>query len=162
MTETNDHRQVGALPRGFAINATRMTPALSALAVLSRRTGRVSRWRLSTSKSSSPPAYRPTSHSCAGTRRFTPMTDSTSWASLKTCASHSTSQVPPIPQLDARGSVWGYQYRPDTPRIDARGKPIKYESQTRGKGRRRGLDIHLSVSPTSATPRKRNGSSRAA
>jgi hypothetical protein len=46
-----------------------------------------------------------------------------------------------IPQLDARGSVWGYQYRPDAPRINAKGKPIKYESQTRGQGRRRGLDI---------------------
>ena len=42
----------------------------------------------------------------------------------------------PIPQLDARGSVWGYQYRPDNPRTNAKGKPIKYESQTRGEGRR--------------------------
>lgn len=41
-----------------------------------------------------------------------------------------------IPQLDARGSVWGYQYRPDNPRTNAKGKPIKYESQTRGDGRR--------------------------
>jgi hypothetical protein len=46
-----------------------------------------------------------------------------------------------IPQLDARGSVWGYQYRPDNPRTNAKGKPIKYESQTRGEGRRRGLDV---------------------
>jgi hypothetical protein len=48
-----------------------------------------------------------------------------------------------IPQLDARGSVWGYQYRPDNPRTNAKGKPIKYESQTRGEGRRRGLDIPI-------------------
>jgi hypothetical protein len=48
-----------------------------------------------------------------------------------------------IPQLDVRGSVWGYQYRPDSPRINAKGKPIKYESQTLGDGRRRGLDIPM-------------------
>lgn len=42
-----------------------------------------------------------------------------------------------IPQLEPRGSVWGYQYRPDNPRMKAKGKPIKYESQTLGEGRRR-------------------------
>ena len=43
-----------------------------------------------------------------------------------------------IPLLDARGSTWGYQYRPDYPRFDRKGKPIKYETPV---GQCNGIDI---------------------
>jgi len=33
-----------------------------------------------------------------------------------------------IPLLRCDGSTWGYQYRPDLPRLDSKGKPIKYET----------------------------------
>ena len=42
-----------------------------------------------------------------------------------------------VPLLDVRGSTWGYQYRPDTPRL--RGdRLVKYETPT---GQRSGLDV---------------------
>ena len=43
-----------------------------------------------------------------------------------------------IPLLDKRGRTWGYQYRPDHPRLGGDGKPIKYETPW---GQRNGLDI---------------------
>jgi hypothetical protein len=43
-----------------------------------------------------------------------------------------------IPLLRKDGSTWGYQYRPDNPRIDAKGKPVKYENPV---GQRNGIDI---------------------
>lgn len=42
-----------------------------------------------------------------------------------------------VPQLRADGSTWGYQYRPDTPRL-REGKPVKYETPV---GQRNGLDV---------------------
>ena len=42
-----------------------------------------------------------------------------------------------IPLLDVRGSTWGYQYRPDSPRL-REGKPVKYETPYQ---QRNGLDI---------------------
>jgi hypothetical protein len=42
-----------------------------------------------------------------------------------------------VPQLRADGSTWGYQYRPDTPRLRD-GKPVKYETPT---GQRNGIDV---------------------
>jgi len=42
-----------------------------------------------------------------------------------------------VPQLDARGSTWGYQYRPDNPRLRD-GKPVKYETPI---GQRNGIDV---------------------
>jgi hypothetical protein len=49
-----------------------------------------------------------------------------------------------VPLLDKRGSTWGWQYRPDNPRRDAHGKPIKYETPT---GQRNGLDIPPGIGP---------------
>ena len=43
-----------------------------------------------------------------------------------------------IPLLRKDGSTWGYQYRPDSPRADARGKPVKYDTPVRQSN---GLDI---------------------
>lgn len=42
-----------------------------------------------------------------------------------------------VPQLRVDGSVWGYQYRPDSPR-ERNGRPVKYETPT---GQRNGLDV---------------------
>ena len=42
-----------------------------------------------------------------------------------------------VPMLRDDGSTWGYQYRPDTPRLRD-GKTVKYETPT---GQRNGLDI---------------------
>src|SRR4051812_6132057 len=43
-----------------------------------------------------------------------------------------------IPSLRADGSTWGFQYRPDRPRTNGDGKPIKYETPV---GQRNGLDV---------------------
>lgn len=43
-----------------------------------------------------------------------------------------------IPVLDGRGRVWGHQYRPDHPRLDSRGKPVKYENP---RGQKMRLDF---------------------
>jgi hypothetical protein len=49
-----------------------------------------------------------------------------------------------VPMRDKHGQVWGYQYRPDNPRINSAGKPIKYETPT---GQRNGIDVPASVGP---------------
>jgi Domain of unknown function (DUF3854) len=49
-----------------------------------------------------------------------------------------------VPQLRKDGSTWGYQYRPDAPRINGTGKPIKYETPT---GQRNGIDVPPGVGP---------------
>src|SRR4051812_12549033 len=33
-----------------------------------------------------------------------------------------------VPQRSKDGSVWGYQYRPDVPRLNSNRKPVKYET----------------------------------
>jgi hypothetical protein len=43
-----------------------------------------------------------------------------------------------IPLLRKDGSTWGYQYRPDQPRDDAKGKPVQYENPV---GQRNGIDV---------------------
>lgn len=43
-----------------------------------------------------------------------------------------------VPSLRVDGSTWGYQYRPDTPRTDGKGREIKYETPV---GQRNGIDI---------------------
>lgn len=48
-----------------------------------------------------------------------------------------------VPLRRKDGSVWGYQYRPDTPRLRD-GKPVKYETPT---GQRAGLDVPPGVGP---------------
>jgi hypothetical protein len=49
-----------------------------------------------------------------------------------------------VPSLAADGSVWGYQYRPDTPRTNGSGKPVKYETPV---GQRNGIDVPPGVGP---------------
>lgn len=46
-----------------------------------------------------------------------------------------------VPQLRADGSCWGYQYRPDEPRL-RNGKPVKYETPV---GQRNGIDVPAGV-----------------
>ncbi|MGI8578869.1 MAG: DUF3854 domain-containing protein [Nocardioidaceae bacterium] len=48
-----------------------------------------------------------------------------------------------VPQLRPDGSTWGYQYRPDSPRLRD-GKPVKYETPT---GQRNGIDVPPGVGP---------------
>lgn len=43
-----------------------------------------------------------------------------------------------VPQLRADGSTWGYQYRPDLPRTDGKGRNVKYETPVRQGN---GIDI---------------------
>lgn len=43
-----------------------------------------------------------------------------------------------VPSLRVDGSTWGYQYRPDTPRTDGKGREVKYETPV---GQRNGIDI---------------------
>jgi Domain of unknown function (DUF3854) len=54
-----------------------------------------------------------------------------------------------IPLLDVRGSTWGFQYRPDSPRTMATGRTVKYESPS---DQRNGLDIPVGVGPQLADP----------
>ena len=54
-----------------------------------------------------------------------------------------------IPLLDVRGSTWGYQYRPDSPRTLATGRTVKYETPT---DQRNGLDVPVGVGPQLADP----------
>ena len=53
-----------------------------------------------------------------------------------------------IPQLDKQGSIWGYQYRADRPRLRD-GKPAKYETPT---GQRNGIDVPPGVGPQLGDP----------
>jgi len=53
-----------------------------------------------------------------------------------------------IPLLRADGSTWGYQYRPDDPRLRD-GKPIKYETPWQ---QRNGLDVPPGVGPLLSDP----------
>jgi hypothetical protein len=43
-----------------------------------------------------------------------------------------------VPQLRKDGSTWGYQYRPDVPRLNGSGKPNKYETPV---NQRNGMDV---------------------
>jgi hypothetical protein len=43
-----------------------------------------------------------------------------------------------VPSLRKDGSTWGYQYRPDFPRLNRTGKPVKYETPF---GQRNGIDV---------------------
>lgn len=53
-----------------------------------------------------------------------------------------------VPQRRADGSVWGYQYRPDVPRLRD-GKPVKYETPA---GQRNGIDVPPGVGPVLGDP----------
>ena len=49
-----------------------------------------------------------------------------------------------VPQLRKDGSTWGYQYRPDVPRLNGSGKPNKYETPV---NQRNGIDGPPGVGP---------------
>ena len=53
-----------------------------------------------------------------------------------------------VPQLAVNGSTWGYQYRPDEPRLRD-GKPVKYETIF---GQRNGLDFPLGIAEMFGDP----------
>lgn len=54
-----------------------------------------------------------------------------------------------IPLRRADGSVWGYQYRPDTPRTTKAGSTIKYETPA---GQRNGIDVPVGIKDTIGDP----------
>jgi hypothetical protein len=54
-----------------------------------------------------------------------------------------------VPLRDVRGSVWGHQFRPDTPRMTDGGRLVKYETPT---GQHNGLDIPPGVGPQLGDP----------
>lgn len=54
-----------------------------------------------------------------------------------------------VPQLRKDGSVWGYQYRPDSPRLNGAGKPVKYETPV---AQRNGIDVPPGVGPQLGDP----------
>ena len=54
-----------------------------------------------------------------------------------------------IPLLSRDGSTWGRQHRPDTPRLDSKGRPIKYETPWQ---QRNGLDVPPGVGAMLADP----------
>ncbi|MGO9352480.1 MAG: DUF3854 domain-containing protein [Mycobacterium sp.] len=54
-----------------------------------------------------------------------------------------------VPLLDVRGSTWGYQFRPDSPRRLATGRVVKYETPT---DQRNGLDVPPGVGPMLGDP----------
>ncbi len=56
-----------------------------------------------------------------------------------------------IPLLRRDGSTWGYQYRPDRPRLNSAGKPVKYETAV---GQSAGIDIPPGVAPMLDDPTK--------
>jgi hypothetical protein len=49
-----------------------------------------------------------------------------------------------VPLLRKDGSVWGYQYRPDSPRLNGANRAVKYETPS---GQRAGLDIPPGAGP---------------
>ncbi|HEY9376095.1 MAG TPA: DUF3854 domain-containing protein, partial [Jiangellaceae bacterium] len=55
-----------------------------------------------------------------------------------------------VPMLRKDGSVWGLQYRPDSPRLNGTGKPIKYETPVK---QRNGIDVPPGVGPTLDDPK---------
>jgi hypothetical protein len=49
-----------------------------------------------------------------------------------------------VPLLRKDGSVWGYQYRPDSPRLNGANRAVKYETPS---GQRAGLDVPPGAGP---------------
>lgn len=54
-----------------------------------------------------------------------------------------------IPARRREGSIWGYQYRPDEPRVTKAGSVIKYETP---KGQRNGIDVPPALKETIGDP----------
>ncbi|MBZ4580996.1 DUF3854 domain-containing protein [Mycobacterium avium] len=85
----------------------------------------------------------------AAARGYETVTDASRLAEIKIVQA-ARSHVPGllVPMLAVDGSTWGYQYRPDTPRLRD-GKPIKYETPWQ---QRNGLDIPPGVAPMLGDP----------
>lgn len=54
-----------------------------------------------------------------------------------------------VPMRDKAGGVWGYQFRPDVPRLNGSGGPVKYETPV---GQRNGIDVPPGVGPALDDP----------
>jgi Protein of unknown function (DUF3631)/Domain of unknown function (DUF3854) len=77
------------------------------------------------------------------TRGYRSVTDAAELAELKFAKAACNVPGLLIPLLRKDGSTWGVQYRPDEPRLDIKGKPLKYESPSRQAGtkQRNGIDV---------------------
>ncbi|MBU3684920.1 MAG: DUF3854 domain-containing protein [Mycobacterium sp.] len=84
----------------------------------------------------------------AAARGYETITDVARLAELKIVKAAQTLPGLLVPQLRVDGSTWGYQYRPDTPRL-SKGKIVKYETP---RGQRNGLDVPPGVAPMLADP----------
>jgi hypothetical protein len=85
----------------------------------------------------------------AGARGYDTITDKRRLAELKITAAGRNVPGLLIPLLDIRGSTWGYQYRPDVPRLDRKNRPIKYETPWQ---QRNGLDVPPGVADRLGDP----------
>ena len=93
----------------------------------------------------------------AAARGYETITDSIRLANLKIAKAGRNMPGLLVPMLRADGSTWGYQYRPDVPRLRD-GKPIKYETPWQQPN---GSTYHRLSATSSATRQCRCGSPKA-
>ncbi|MGO9103069.1 MAG: DUF3854 domain-containing protein [Mycobacterium sp.] len=75
----------------------------------------------------------------AASRGYATVTDKRYLAEMKITSAGRNIPGLLVPLLDVRGSVWGYQFRSDVPRMSSSGdRLVKYETPT---GQRSGLDV---------------------
>ena len=86
----------------------------------------------------------------AALRGYETITDKRRLAALKITAAGRNVPGLLVPQLRDDGSTWGWQYRPDDPRLRD-GKPVKYETPWQ---QRNGLDIPPGVAARSRRPNR--------
>ncbi|MDQ1320601.1 MAG: toprim protein, partial [Actinomycetota bacterium] len=84
----------------------------------------------------------------AARRGYETVTDVRRLADLKIAAAGRNTPGLLVPQLRVDGSTWGYQYRPDRPRL-RQGKTVKYETPYQ---QRNGLDIPPGVADMLGDP----------
>lgn len=84
----------------------------------------------------------------AAARGYETITDPRRLVDLKIATAGRTVPGLLVPQLRLDGSTWGYQYRPDNPRLRG-GKIVKYETPWQ---QRNGLDVPPGVAPMLADP----------
>jgi hypothetical protein len=85
----------------------------------------------------------------AALRGYETITDTSRLAALKIVRPGRRTPGLLVPQLRADGSTRGYQYRPDNPRCNGNGRPVKYESPWQ---QRNGLDVPPGVGPMLGDP----------